>query len=129
MVLDEIVNHPFFGDRAFNNDSFLIKCLSHPLALKILTESGWIERTLKKWKETESLQYIKQVTALLNEELIKGSTDFSESYAFVISSSHLSLSEDLRNDSVVLKRLPIGLKVSVEDSNNNEMFHEFVNTY
>lgn len=128
-ILDEIVRQPYFGDDKLNNDSFLIKCLSHPKALEILTESGWVDRIMKKWKETESIQYVRQVTALLNEELIKGSTDFSESYAFVISSGHLSLSEDLRNDSVILKRLPMTLKLSVERSTTEEMFYEFAHTY
>jgi len=129
IILEEIVNHPFFGDEHFTNDSFLIKCLSDSQGLEILSKSGWIKKTLKKWKETESLQYVKQVTALLNEELIKGSTDFSESYAYVISSSRISLSEDLRNDSVVLKRLPITLKISVDNINKQEMFHEYVHTF
>jgi len=116
MILNEIVNLPYFDHQKFDNDSFLIKCLSHPVALQALHESGWIDLTLKKWKESENLQYVKQITALLNEELVKGSTDFSESYAFVINCPTITLSDDLRNDSVLLKRFPFNIVICIEDS-------------
>jgi hypothetical protein len=94
----------------------------------VLHETGWIDQTLKKWKETENLQYVKQITALLNEELIKGSTDFSESYAYVISNPVVSLSDDLRNDSVLLKRFPLNLIVAVENSRSKILFQEYIQT-
>lgn len=128
MILNEIVNLPYFDHKHFNNDSFLIKCLSHPVALQALHESGWIEQTLKKWKESENLQYVKQITALLNEELIKGSTDFSETYAYVFNFSHFTLSDDLRNDSVLLKRFPFNLIVCIEDSRSHVIIQEYIQT-
>jgi hypothetical protein len=128
IILDDIVNLPYFDHKHFNNDTFLIKCLSHPVALQVLHESGWIDQTLKKWKETENLQFVKQVTALLNEELIKGSTDYSESYAFVISNPVITLSDDLRNDSVLLKRFPLNLVVAIENSRAKVLFEEYIQT-
>lgn len=128
IILEDIVRLPYFDHKHFNNDTFLIKCLSNPIALQTLHEGGWIDQTLKKWKETENLQFVKQITALLNEELIKGSTDFSESYAFVISNPLITLSDDLRNDSVLLKRFPLNLEVAVENSRSKVLFIEYIQT-
>lgn len=126
IILDDIVNRPYFDHRNFNDDTFLIKCLSHPVALQNLHESGWIDHTLKKWKETENLKFVKQVTTLLNEELVKGSTDFSESYSLVIANPVITLSDDLRNDAVLLKRFPFNLVVAIENSRSKVLFEEYI---
>ena len=126
VILDDIVNLPYFDHKHFDDDTFLIKWLSHPTALHNLHESGWIDQTLRKWKDSENLKFVKQVTTLLNEELIKGSTDFSESYSLVISNPVISLSEDLRNDAVMLKRFPFNLVVAIENSRSKTLFEEYI---
>ena len=126
IILEEIVNFPNFDDFHYNDDSFLIKCLSNSKALQILHESGWIDRSLNKWKETESISFVKHITTLLNEELVKGSTDFSETYAFIFANPVFALSDDLRSDAVLLKRFPFSLSVAVEDTRSRILFEQSV---
>ena len=126
IILEEIVNNSNFDDAHFNDDSFLIKWLSNPTALQILHESGWIERTLNKWKVSESVSFVKLITTLLNEELVKGSTDFSETYAFIFANPVFALSDDLRNDAVLLKRFPFSLIVAIEDTRSKILFEQNV---
>lgn len=64
------------------------------------------------------------MTALLNEELVKGSADFSETYAYVFTNSVFQLSDDLRNDAVLLKRLPFSLTAAVENTRSKILFEQ-----
>lgn len=92
--------------------------LNHPVGFEHLKKKGWIEKALVRWKDTYNKTYLEKVDKVFAEKLgylhhSKSSIKEDHPYSFWL--VMFSQSEDLRNETSKIKRIPFCIEIKIED--------------
>jgi len=116
--------------RGEQGDLFIAKFLRSALGFQLLKESGWLQNKLTQWKEKENQEYIVRLEKNLYEGLNLNSMNSAvQQHALNIWIPIYEHSNDFRNELMILKRYPFQVVVKVENSQNEVLCQESLQTY
>ena len=138
-VLDEVCDDPFvlaeIAQRSEmiiklrQDDGFTAKFLRNKTSFAYLEETKWISNAMARWKTAANSEYIKRLDKSFYDALSLNSLNVQDFYAVNMWIPLFDLSEDLRNELILLKRMPFHIIARVENSVHEVLHEEILPTF